>query len=275
MKRWTIGVAALVAATAAAAAYAAIPGTTGVISGCYEKYTGLLRVVDAEAGRHCTRFEKAIAWNQQGPKGDAGPSGPAGPAGPLGPAGPPGAAGTTFGTGAGLEMLELTGPFGGNLLQLPLGYRLPQHCTAGQVPERAGAAGGWICGEGGGSGALSHAYVARGSADLPVQGNFRIASLTLPAGSYLIDGRADLITSDRDEQPAGCVLTTGDWNSGNATVLDRSETWLHEGGEPVTQPITVTAAHALGAQGVIELRCGTYLGSASGVLTALRVGGIN
>lgn len=46
-------------------AYAAIPGTHAVISGCYEKYTGVLRVIDAEAGKKCTRFETPISWSQQ------------------------------------------------------------------------------------------------------------------------------------------------------------------------------------------------------------------
>jgi hypothetical protein len=46
-------------------AYAAIPGTDAAINGCYEKYTGLLRVIDAEAGKKCTRFETPISWSQQ------------------------------------------------------------------------------------------------------------------------------------------------------------------------------------------------------------------
>jgi hypothetical protein len=90
---------ALIAITAGVS-YAAIPNSsTGTINGCYEKRTGLLRVIDAEAGKKCLSFETPISWNQQGPKGEAGAIGPAGPAGaagatgPEGPKGDPGAQG--------------------------------------------------------------------------------------------------------------------------------------------------------------------------------------
>jgi uncharacterized protein YjbI with pentapeptide repeats len=46
-------------------AYAAIPGADAVINGCYEKRTGLLRVIDAEAGKKCTQWETPISWSQQ------------------------------------------------------------------------------------------------------------------------------------------------------------------------------------------------------------------
>ena len=96
--------------------YAAIPNSeTAVINGCYEKNTGLLRVIDAQAGKTCTRWELPISWNQRGPAGPAGAigpqgergdagadglqgaqgaQGPAGPAGERGPQGPAGPAGT-------------------------------------------------------------------------------------------------------------------------------------------------------------------------------------
>ena len=101
--------------------YAAIPNSaTGVINGCFEKHTGLLRVIDVEAGKSCTRWETAISWSQRGPQGEPGPQGetgaqglqgengeagadgagglqgepgvdgPPGPIGPIGPAGPQG-----------------------------------------------------------------------------------------------------------------------------------------------------------------------------------------
>ena len=87
------------AVTAGGVAYATIPGSNGTINGCYEKRTGALRVIDADAGAKCTSFETPISWNQQGPKGPSGPAGPGGPAGadgapgPTGPAGPQGATG--------------------------------------------------------------------------------------------------------------------------------------------------------------------------------------
>jgi hypothetical protein len=85
--------------------YAAIPGTDGVVNGCYAVTEGLLlgpskgelRVV--ESGESCRSYETALSWNQEGPKGDPGPPGPKGdpclssdPA-CVGPQGEPGAPG--------------------------------------------------------------------------------------------------------------------------------------------------------------------------------------
>lgn len=74
----------------ATVASAAIPSLDGSINGCYESRTGLLRVIDAEAGAACTSREQGIRWNQQGPKGDTGAQGAAGPEGVAGPQGPKG-----------------------------------------------------------------------------------------------------------------------------------------------------------------------------------------
>lgn len=102
----TLGVLAVVGV-----GYAAIPSADGVIHSCYNASanpSGQLRVIDAEAGAKCAKNEKALAFNQKGPKGDPGAQGPKGDAGPQGtqgepgpkgdqgepgPAGPPGAGG--------------------------------------------------------------------------------------------------------------------------------------------------------------------------------------
>jgi hypothetical protein len=79
--------------------YAAIPGIGGVIHACYNDKSnpsGMLRVIDAEAGAKCAKNEKSLIFNQTGPQGPVGPQGPAGPQGepgPVGPAGPAGPAG--------------------------------------------------------------------------------------------------------------------------------------------------------------------------------------
>jgi hypothetical protein len=75
-------------ATVGGVALASIPDSNGVIHGCYTTgagsqgqqpgSTGLLRVIDTGAGQTCKPVEKAISWNQQGPKGDTGQAGPAG-----------------------------------------------------------------------------------------------------------------------------------------------------------------------------------------------------
>jgi type VI protein secretion system component Hcp len=89
-KKLTFVVAGAVAALAAGSvAFASIPGSGGVINGCYEKGSGKLRVTDTETNKPkpCTSDEVALSWNQEGPQGPQGAPGPAGPQGPSG--GPP------------------------------------------------------------------------------------------------------------------------------------------------------------------------------------------
>jgi hypothetical protein len=90
-------------------AYATIPGGDGVIHACYNATanpSGGLRVIDAGAGIKCAKNEKALDFNQQGPKGDQGVKGDpclsSEPAcvGPRGPAGIDGADGTNGAPGA-------------------------------------------------------------------------------------------------------------------------------------------------------------------------------
>lgn len=77
-------------------ASAAIPSGDGVIHGCYNASSnpsGVLRVIDAEAGAKCAKHEKALDFNQRGPQGDQGEPGPAGPRGEQGPQGEQGLTG--------------------------------------------------------------------------------------------------------------------------------------------------------------------------------------
>ncbi|MCW3022572.1 MAG: Collagen triple helix repeat protein [Conexibacter sp.] len=72
------------------AAVSGIPGKDGRIHGCYNTSSGALRVL-AE-GRSCTRHENALAWNEQGPRGETGARGATGATGATGPVGPAGPA---------------------------------------------------------------------------------------------------------------------------------------------------------------------------------------
>src|SRR3954467_12167505 len=85
----TVGTIGLVAG-GVAIAQAAIPGSNGVITACYDK-SGALRIIDA-AKTSCARGETTVTWNQPGPQGPAGPAGPAGATGATGPAGAAGPA---------------------------------------------------------------------------------------------------------------------------------------------------------------------------------------
>src|SRR2546421_7251910 len=86
MTRRRLGIALLIGVALSVGggiAYAAIPGSDGTISGCAEKRTGILRVIDAEAGKQClSAFENPIAWNARGPQGLKGDKGDAGAVGP-------------------------------------------------------------------------------------------------------------------------------------------------------------------------------------------------
>ncbi len=67
----------LAAVFVATTAYAAIPDGGGVIHGCYDKVSGVMRVSDTATNvpKTCTAKEAALNWNQQGPKGDPGAPG--------------------------------------------------------------------------------------------------------------------------------------------------------------------------------------------------------
>jgi hypothetical protein len=84
-------------------AVASIPDGGGVVHACSQKKGGGLRVIDTAkrgfAGK-CRSTEKALSWNQQGPKGlpgTAGAPGAQGTAGAAGTPGTPGAPGAALG----------------------------------------------------------------------------------------------------------------------------------------------------------------------------------
>ena len=62
----------LLLALAAGIAYAAIPGSNGVINGCYQATSGTLRVIGSNptvGGGKCSAGEKPLNWSQRGPTG--------------------------------------------------------------------------------------------------------------------------------------------------------------------------------------------------------------
>ena len=99
MKRSLVVIAAVVMTVSlAGVALATIP-SGGVISACYLKSGGTLRVLDASTGT-CSSKETSLAWNVQGVPGVAGATGATGATGPTGPTGATGATGATGPTGA-------------------------------------------------------------------------------------------------------------------------------------------------------------------------------
>jgi hypothetical protein len=81
-RRWaaaTIAL-ALLFVVGSTVALASIPDSDGLISGCYAKVGGDLRVIDA-ASSSCKSNEIKLEWNQQGPQGESGLEGEQGPPG--------------------------------------------------------------------------------------------------------------------------------------------------------------------------------------------------
>jgi hypothetical protein len=94
-------------------ALASIPGSGGVITGCYlsksdekekedkkekDNSGGQLRVIDLATSK-CNKNETQLSWNQTGPQGPIGLTGPQGPKGDTGPQGLKGATGPKGDTG--------------------------------------------------------------------------------------------------------------------------------------------------------------------------------
>ena len=161
--------------------YAAIPSADGVIHGCYNASSnpsGQLRVIDVEGGAKCAKNEKALDFNQQGPKGDKGDPGPQGPQGvpgAQGPAGPTGATGPAGSVGA-------AGPQG------PAG------------PATAGA------------------YRANPFRQLGIGNSGRqtvtVATMDLPAGRWALEATMEASNSDGDIQDNACRLTGATFTDG-------------------------------------------------------------
>jgi hypothetical protein len=82
-----------VALGAGSYAIGSIPGKDGKITACYQKRTGVLRVVDADKKQKCPKGHRRLAWNQQGIQGTAGAPGQPGQPGQPGAPGAPGISG--------------------------------------------------------------------------------------------------------------------------------------------------------------------------------------
>lgn len=115
-------------------AYATIP-SNGVISGCYTKSGGTLRVIDATTGS-CSPKETSLNWNVQGA---AGPQGPAGATGEKGAPGEKGDAGVIGPQGpagiSGFESVTASSENSSNAFK-----NVTVHCPSGKKAISGGAA---------------------------------------------------------------------------------------------------------------------------------------
>jgi hypothetical protein len=94
------------------AAWASIPGPTGIIHGCYNRRGGALRVINTAAHAKCRRRESELNWSETGPPGPrggrglTGARGATGSRGTTGPTGPTGLPGTPGGLSNAYAMSE-------------------------------------------------------------------------------------------------------------------------------------------------------------------------
>jgi hypothetical protein len=160
-----------------------------------------------------------------------GPIGPVGPQGIQGVQGPQGLQGATGATG-------------------PRGQQGPQGSSGAQGPA-----------------GMSDTYVDRDLFTELGSGGAVVASVNVPAGSYLIVAKTALETFDSDTQPAGCTLSTGD--SMGLTLLDHE---LFSGSNFFPQAVSLLDTATFTVATDITLTCSGFdSGAENTVLTATRV----
>lgn len=153
---------------------------------------------------------------------------------------------------------ELIGPQGPAGPQGPMGATGPAGPTGPTGPQGPAGANG-----------VAHAYVDSGQyGDVILDNSFPVvASVTVPAGSYLIFGKGGLTNFDGSDQDATCKLSTGD-----STSLR-----LAAQGGPGKVSVTVQDQASNVANGTtITMTCATFNGQMiNPKLTAIAVSAIN
>ena len=230
-----VGLALLGALAAIGVGYAAIPGAGDVIHGCYNtgsNPSGQLRLIDAEAGVKCAKNEKALAFNQKGPKGDKGDKGDA--CLPSDPA--------------------CVGPRGDVGLQGPKGDK--------GDPGAPGADG--APGAPGTSDAFHANNLFTFSQGISSE-TVTVISKQVPAGSYVINAKAQLVDPRADGLNARCVMRAG------GALVDDTGT-IHVSG---SESVAFQGVAANFAGGMLLVECnestGTVLSVSKVMLTAINV----
>jgi hypothetical protein len=221
------GIAALAVLAVVVIGYAAIPGSGGVISACYNLSTnpsGTLRVIDAQAGAKCAKNEKLLTFNQTGPQGPKGDPGTNGTNGTNGIDGTNGTNGTD-----GKDGMD----------------------GAPGAPGPAGPAG------------ISTATFAGSDALFINITPTEVASKTLPEGSWVIVATAEIESEGGDSDhvfDSGCFL-----QSGNDFIGGSTDRRFVPSGQIVKAVVTITAGAQIAAGGgEVHLKCSSQLGGGSG-----------
>jgi hypothetical protein len=155
---------------------------------------------------------------------------------------------------------ELIGPQGPAGPQGPMGATGPAGPTGPTGPQGPAGANG-----------VGHAWTASGSQSIN-NTQVTLASVTVPAGSYLIFAEAFVGNADPglSDQVANCKLTTPDGDVDTfAYVLSGGSV-----GNSQVSPLQGTALNVPDGS-TISVSCGTYNGGGSAKLTAIAVNAIN
>jgi len=296
-------------------AAASIPGTGGVIHGCYNtgaNPSGQLRVIDTSKGATCSKNEQQLDWNQTGPQGPRGPQGPQGLQGPQGPQGDPG---PTYSAGTGLAFDGAT-----NTFSLPGSYQLPQGCTANQSPYLQGAfpSHPWACFTAANAGPGETCSTGRfvngiddsgdvtcgtpstsGGSSLPdvwVTGNTTfdvpdsvvgalVGRLSLPAGAYLVNAKGvaahdvtELATSGNDVNVSCELRENGSAFEQGGTSVDFTTVDDEADSKNPQVPFSLSDVISPGSDVTVDVWCRAFesgMHVEDVVLTALAVGSIN
>lgn len=165
-----------------------IPGSDGVIHGCYDTTSPLktLHLLDPAAGTRCPTGTTAIAFNQTGPVGPAGPVGPPGAQGTPGVQGPQGIQGDTGTQG----LTGATGPAGPAGTTGVSGYEIVTTTTSGMNTGDTATA---TC--------PTHKHALSGSGEILSDG-LNGGSVMISGGAPTIGGIGWEITTTFDMTPA-------------------------------------------------------------------------
>lgn len=157
---------------------------------------------------------------------------------------------------------ELIGPQGPQGLQGPQGIQGPTGPagpTGPTGPQGTPGADG-----------VAHAWTASGSQSIS-NTQVTIASVTVPGGTYLIFGEADLTSGDTSTQLGNCKLTTPDGDIDTRIVSFTGD--FGNQNEMIT-PLQGSGSFTNGSW-TISVSCGTYNGGAVAKLTVINVGALN
>lgn len=227
------------AATAAGVSFgvaAAIPDPAGVIHACVRtggllQPPGDLRVVD---GVECRSTEKALSWNQVGPRGPQGETGPQGTQGTQGAQGPQGVQGPRGFTGDKGDRGE---------------PGLPSVAYFDQV----------------GAFRIHH---GDDIPNLPV-----IMSVTVPAGSYVIQAKGTAADSEDSPNSGGCLLLDKNELAG---LLDRGAFGWSRKDQKVAW--NISTVETFPSQTTLMVKCGSFANETfmfDGTLLATPVASVN